>query len=244
MTLILVLTLLTGCGQIEEKPVRRIDEGGYLYYMEYEKDYYGKEVMDKLKELRIIDPGCSSFMTHNPEGEPLSCRNYDSPHRISKEDRTFTGLNIVLHLKPEGKYESINIADVYWCDPGNPFLVNAGPEKEGFDFSLLDALPYECVDGLNEKGLYVSIMMLDIREGDQPGKIPAGSCFLLRYMLDDCADVKEAIAKVDTAIVTPEDWQGCHFFITDAEGNYAVIESRNSEVSVIRCDLLTNLYRL
>ena len=239
--LVLVLLMLSAC-VAEEMPMRRLDPAGTLYYMDYTGDYYTPKVMDSLRKVGYIDPGCSSFFTHNPQGEPLSCRNYDYPHRISKEDRTLTGLNVVLHCKPEGKYESIALADAIWCDPENPLLRAGGPDQEGFTTDLLDILPYECMDGINEKGLFVSIMRVDIKPGDEPARFGAAASMLVRYMLDDCANVEEAIAKVDTAIVTPEDWQACHVFVTDAEGRYAVIESRNSEVSVIECPVVTNFY--
>ena len=220
----------------------RLDPEGTLYYMDYTGDYYTPQVIDSLRKVGYIDPGCSSFFTHNPDGEPMSCRNYDYPHRIPGKARTLTGLNVVLHCRPEGKYESIALADAVWCDQKNPLLRSGGPDEEGFDTGWLDILPYECMDGINEKGLFVSILRVDIKEGDQPARSPVASSMLVRYMLDDCANVEEAIAKVDTAIVTPEDWQGCHLFVTDADDRCAVIESRNSEVSVIASDVVTNFY--
>lgn len=220
----------------------RLDEEGYLYYMDYTMDYYGPEVMNALKEGGFIDAGCSAFFTHDPEGNPITCRNYDYPHRVSEEDRTLTGLNVVLHCKPEGKYESIAMADAVWCGEQNPLLQKGGPDLPGFDIHLLDVLPYQCMDGINEKGLCVSILRVDIKPGEQPARMPIGSSMLVRYMLDDCANVPEAIRKVDTAIVVPEDWQGCHVFVTDADGRYAVIESRNGIVSVIESDIVTNFY--
>ena len=210
--------------------------------MDYSMDYYGPEVMNALKEGGFIDAGCSSFFTHDPEGNPITCRNYDYPHRVSQEDPSLTGLNIVLHCKPEGKYESIAMADAVWCGERNPLLQKGGPDLPDFDIHLLDILPYECMDGINEKGLCVSILRVDIKPGEQPARMPIASSMLVRYMLDDCANVAEAIQKVDTAIVTPEDWQGCHVFVTDADGHYAVIESRNSVVSVIDSDIVTNFY--
>ena len=96
-----------GCGSSSAQNVQRevvgLDEDGYLYYMDYTKDYYGPDVIDKLREGGFIDTGCSTFFTYNTNGEPITCRNYDYPHRVSEEDRTLTGLNIVLHTKPEGK---------------------------------------------------------------------------------------------------------------------------------------------
>ena len=108
---------------------------------------------DLRQEHRLVSPGCSTFFTHNTDGEPITCRNYDYPHRVSKEDRSLTGLNVVLHCKPEGKYESIAVADAVWCDEENPMFQKGGPDLEGFDISMMDILPYECMDGINDQGL-------------------------------------------------------------------------------------------
>ena len=220
----------------------RLDDDGYLYFMDYKKDYYSPEVMDAMRKLGYIDPGCSVFQTHNPEGETIVCRNYDYPHYVSEEDLSLTGLNIVLHCKPEGKYESIALADAVYCDENNPLLQRFGPDQEGFDPDWLDVLPYQCMDGINEKGLYVSIQRVDIKEGEQPARFPAGSSMLLRHMLDDCANVDEAVRKTETGILVPEDWQNCHFMVSDASGRSLVIESRNSVISVIPSDVCTNFY--
>lgn len=245
MTFFMILQLsCSGCSanQTPEKPVRRLDDDGYLYYMDYTGDYYASEVIKEMEEKGLVNTGCSSFFTHNPDGEPITCRNYDYPHRLADETRSMTGLNIVLHCKPEGKYESIAVADAIWCDENYPLLVQGGPDKEDFNFDVLKILPYECMDGINEKGLCVSILRVDIKEGDQPCGSPAGSSIILRYILDDCANVSEAIEEVNTSRITPENWQDCHIFVTDAEGNYALIESRNSQVSVVKTDVVTNFY--
>ena len=228
--------------EVSDQPLRRLDDDGYLYYMDYTGDYYGPDVIDSLRRIGYVDSGCSNFFTHNTEGEPVTCRNYDYPHRISSEDRTLTGLNIVLHCKPEGKYESIAISDAVWCDENSPYLQKGGPDLAGFEPGMLDILPYQCMDGINEKGLCVSVLRVDIKEGDQPCRLPVGSSMLLRYMLDDCANIDEAVKKTKTSILVPEDWQNCHFFVTDATGRSAVIESRNSSVSVIESDVCTNFY--
>lgn len=253
----LLILSLTGCedaakdgtvkdGTVKDATVKggliSLDDRKYLYYMDYTKDYYGQEVRDALRKTGYIDGGCSTFFTHNTDGNPITCRNYDYPHRVSKDDRTLTGLNIVLHCKPEGKYESISVADAVWCDENNPLLVQGGPEKEGFSADMLDILPYQCMDGINEKGLCVSILRVDIKEGDQPARYPIGSSMLLRFMLDDCANVEEAINKTKTGILLPGDWQDCHLFVSDADGRSVVIESRNSVISVIESDVCTNFY--
>ena len=220
----------------------RLDTEGYLYYMDYTEDYYGEKVGNELKKITEFDTGCSTFFTYNFEGQPLVCRNYDYPHRVSEEDRTLTGLNIILHCKPEGKYESIAVADAIWCDTQNPLLSKGGPDMPGFTSDMVAILPYQCMDGVNEKGLCVSILRVDIKEGEQGARIPAGSSILLRYILDDCSTVEEAIEEIRTSSVKTSDWQSCHFFLADAQGNRAVAESRNGILSIIESDVITNFY--
>ena len=220
----------------------RLDEDGYLYYLDYAKDYYSDEVLKKLDDAGKTKPACSAFFTHTLEGDPLTCRNYDEPHRVSAEDRTLTGLNVVVHCAPSGKYESIAVGDAFYCDDGNPLLTRGGPDKEGFDVGVLDTIPYQCMDAMNEKGLAVSVLRVDIKEGDEPAHMVAGSSIMLRQMVDNCANVDEAIAYVNTSDLKPADWQNCHFFVTDAAGNSVVIESRNGQVSTVETDVVTNFY--
>lgn len=85
----------------------RLDEDGYLYYLDYAKDYYSDEVVKELEDAGKTKPACSAFFTHTLDGDPLTCRNYDKLHRVSDEDPTPTGLNVVLHCALPGKYESI-----------------------------------------------------------------------------------------------------------------------------------------
>ena len=169
---VMLMPVCTFAGVVseEDRPhsLARLDVDGYLYYMDYVMDYYGLEVMNALSEGGYIDTGCSAFFTHDLEGNPITCRNYDYPHHVFQEDRSLTGLNIILHCKPNGKYESIAMADAVWCGEGNPFLQKGGPDLPGFDIRLLDILPYQCMDGINEKGLCVSILRVDIKEGEQP----------------------------------------------------------------------------
>ena len=100
--------------------VTRLDDDGYLYYMDYTKDYYGSEVINAMRKIGYIDPGCSVFCTHNVEGEPITCRNYDIAHRVSEEDQTITGTfiyyikkhfichKIVLNKKQKTNKQSMN----------------------------------------------------------------------------------------------------------------------------------------
>ena len=233
-------------GEVAWRPskgeITRVDEEGYLYYLDFAKDYYSDEVLQELEDAGKTEPACSAFFTHTLDGDPLTCRNYDKMHQVSADDPTPTGLNVVLHCALPGKYESIAVGDAVYCDDDNPLLTRGGPEMEGFSVDLLDTLPYQCMDGMNEKGLMVSVLMVDIKEGDEPTQMVAGASILLRRLLDDCADADEAIDYVNSCDLKPSDWQSCHLFVTDAAGNSVVIESRNGEVSVVKTDVVTNFY--
>ena len=220
----------------------RLDEDGYLYYLDYAKDYYSDEVLKALDESGATKPGCSAFFTHTMEGKPLTCRNYDKAHYVSDKDRTHTGLNVVLHCALPGKYESIAVGDAVYCDENNKLLTRGGPDMEGFQANMIDTIPYQCMDAMNEKGLVVSILKVDTKEGEEPANMIAGSSIMLRRLIDNCADVNEAIAYVNSSDLKPADWQDCHIFVTDAADNKVVIESRNGVVSTVTTDVVTNFY--
>lgn len=220
--------------------LRRLDDKGHLYYMDYVEDYSDPDVLARLIGRFKGHAGCSCFLTHNLTGDVLSCRNYDLGHRVSADDQSFTGLNIVSHCKPSGAYESIGIVDAVWIDPFNPLFQAGGPELDGFSLDLLEGLPYGCVDGMNECGLCVNLLKVDVKEEALLESSGLGAGFLVRYMLDGCATVDEAIALAFSSKVKPADWAICHVFVTDARGESAILESVDGEVYVIPTDIVTN----
>ena len=52
----LIACLLFGCGSSTgtHAGITRLDDEGYLYYMDYTKDYYGKDVMDAMRKVGFI----------------------------------------------------------------------------------------------------------------------------------------------------------------------------------------------
>jgi hypothetical protein len=94
---------------------------------------------------------------------------------------------VVLHCAPSGKYESIAVADAFYCSKNNPLLTRGGPDMDGFELSMVDVIPYECLDGINEMGFAACLLRVDIKEGEQPCGMVAGSSIMLRYLLDNCA---------------------------------------------------------
>lgn len=224
--------------------IRRLDEAGTLYSMDYVGDY--DRPLLKLPIRFLKGGGCSAFAAHNTDGEMLTCRNYDLAHK--DKDGNITGLNIVLRLTPRGKYRSVCVADGAWISSiGLPYYAGAPDEPLMPKFALA-FLPYLCMDGMNEKGLTVSVLALDTPEGEkavyqtEPGKPEAVITELLRYMLDDCATVAEAEQKASQYNMVNILNRDYHLFVTDADGNAAVFEWRYNTLTVTRTDIVTNFY--
>jgi len=143
------------------KSLRRLDERGLLYEMEYTADY---RIFMKLIEKLVSSSGCSTMFAATPEGEPILCRNYDFSHYRygdSTDKTALTGLNIVLHVNnPHVKYRSLGVVDGYWLDAKGGHFFEGSLEDGKTDISLMALLPFICMDGMNTAGLAVSIMYL------------------------------------------------------------------------------------
>ncbi|MBQ8995907.1 MAG: hypothetical protein IJ091_08825 [Oscillospiraceae bacterium] len=140
--------------------LRRVDEKGYLYYMESDWDYYDiPEVF-----MPIFDTGCSTFFVKNLEGEPMMYRNYDYRHYYhGDKNGELTALGVVVRSSnPKAKYKSIGVADAFWLDRVKQEMVEGTLDDGKTDVSALVLTPYICMDGMNEAGLTTSIMALTV----------------------------------------------------------------------------------
>ncbi len=241
---LLLIFLLIYCVCVLKSSTRnlkRVNDEGTLYYVEFTGDCYNPVV--DLPFTFIRGAGCSAFYTENENGDALTCRNYDYEH-FDKEGN-LTGLNIIIKCEPEGKYKSIGTADATWL-PGN--MTAGSLEDSAFNRMLLGFLPFVTMDGMNEKGLCASILALDTKAGETPvnqdAKGKPDTCIpeLLRYILNECATVEEAVEMAQN--YNMKSLFGCdyHLFVTDAFGKSAVLEWRYDELTVEYTDAVTNFY--
>ena len=226
------------------KNLERVDDRGILYSMDYTASY--DNALMKLPITYIKTAGCSAFVTRNEEGDVITARNYDLAH--TDDDGNATGLNVIFTLEPEGKYKSINLADAAWLTIiGLPYTAGAFDEG-GASPMFLAFMPYLCMDGMNEKGLTVSILALDVKDGEEPvnqtqeGKETVTITELLRLMLDNCADVDEAVALAQEYNLTNIIGSDFHLFVTDADGRSVVMEWRWNTLYLTWQDAVTNFY--
>ena len=153
---------LNDARQIEAiESIHRVDEKGYLYHMDCAYDYY--DLPEAFQAY--IDAGCSTFVTKNLKGEVLFCRNYDYSHyKDNQKTNPRTGLNVIVEgNNPKARYRSIGVSDAYWLDYKNGTYAQGMADDEKTDLSAFVLCPFLCMDGMNEKGLALSILALGVK---------------------------------------------------------------------------------
>ena len=146
------------------------------------------------------------------EGGWLFGRNYDY----------FTNPTLVLTSHPKDGYASISTCDLSHLG----YSLEKLPTKLAAKALCLAAV-YAPMDGMNEKGLCVSIMALPKQAAWQDsGKPVVGTSVYMRLLLDRCATVEEALELTRSLDIRHDQAAGggYHYLIADAEGHCAAVE--------------------
>ena len=217
-----------------------------FYEMKYKADYGMKQFMKQgaatdqeltnlitktvLKGLPIKanpDGACSTMHVTTPEGDSVFGRNFDY----------YPSVVMLVHTNPSDGYKAISMVN----------LTHIGMTKENLpDESLasrmkLLASPYIVLDGMNEKGLAVGVLVVDEQIVHQKtGKTPVTTTSALRMILDKAATVNEAIELLKSHDMNSSGSTGYHFQLADATGDTAVIEYINGEMKVVRSEKENN----
>lgn len=221
---------------------------GLLYYLDFKNDYQldkmlkadirglgdfkryvGTKILSTgkvLVNLKKLKPGCTAFMAQAPNGDILYARNFDF---------TANGPSPVVVTKtaPADGYRSVSLLSMS--------LLNypKGSLSDGTtDVSLLAAAPYLLMDGMNEKGLAVSVLYLD------PSDTTTGTWYggteqydrhkhdimtttAMRLVLDRAASVDEALVLLDNYNMFAngkEPAGSYHFLLGEKTGKSVVLE--------------------
>ncbi len=224
------------------EPVR-IDEEGKLYSLEYYGNYSLPLITLPYKIIRPVrNARCSCFYAKGVNGNPLAGRNLDLPHFDKNGNKT--GLNVVLKCSPKSGYRSLAVADAADISLiGVPYYSGSLDDPK-IDKRYLALLPYVCMDGVNEKGLFVSVLALDLKKGEHPAYqnkkviIPV----LLRRILDNCASLEEAVRYAGDVNLVNLGGHDFQLFIVDSDGNSGVLDWRYDVMNVTYTDIATNFY--
>ena len=175
------------------------------------------------KDRLPLQVACSAFQAVTPEGDVIYGRNFDYPF----DD----GSAIVMRTRPRGAYRSLSLVSMDHVGLSGSQLSDGAT-----DLSMLVAAPYAMMDGMNEKGLAVSVLALTgggCACQYEAGKHTVMTTVLMRLLLDRAATVDEAVALCKTfnffadgeqQRVRPGDKTNYHFLLSDASGRSVVLE--------------------
>ena len=245
-------------GLLAGKSLKAIEGFDHVYTVEYDGEYYLEDAIssnlisandlvaylnkkmiswkiaaENNKKLTIELPSiaCCSIAANNAgeAGGKIFGRNYDYDN----------GTAIILHTMPYNGYESVSTSYPYfvtgelWWEPSYNFMTDA----------VALGLIYAPLDGMNEKGLYISILQLDGEETNQidEEKNDVQTTVAVRYILDNAASVDEALEILEGFNMHNVFETAYHYAIADATKS-VVVEYINNEMKVKEAKVVTNHY--
>jgi hypothetical protein len=176
-------------------------------------------------DFQIPGVGCSTVAVTSPDGGRIFGRNFDWSCREV----------LLLEAHPDGAYASFSTVNVDFIKESAANLSDA---------ALTAAAYYAPLDGMNEKGLAVSVNMIsDSDRIRQKTDLPdLTTTTALRLLLDRAATVEEAIALLGQYDLHGSYDMMIHFAVTDAEGHAVAVEYIQQEMIVTETPVLTNFY--
>ena len=176
--------------------------------------------------------GCSSFSAVTEDGTHLFGRNYDYIDTVG----------MMIYTSPEDGYASIANCDLAWPNMAGPNQIISPSSLPG-RFVLRGVAPHMCVDGMNDQGVGVSILMLTNAEVHQDTDKPDIIIPLaVRGILDTCASTDEAMEFLSSYDMNTMVGKNFHIFITDRSGHSVVAEWIDDELVFTQIAQVTNYY--
>lgn len=172
--------------------------------------------------------GCSTVSVKDENGNSLFGRNFD-----------WNACNaMIVQSKPENGYASISTV--------NTDFINMSGMKWSFLPDSMQAIIclYAPLDGMNEKGLAVSVNMIQdsatiSQDTDKPDLTTTTA---IRLLLNKAATVEEAIALLGQYDLHASMGYMMHLAIADTNGRSVVVEYVNNEMIVTETPVVTNFY--
>lgn len=172
--------------------------------------------------------GCSTLSVANAKGGYLFGRNFDwEPCNA-----------MIIQSAPDSGYKSISTVNTDFISMSGVDLSQL-PDK----YQALICL-YAPLDGMNEKGLAVSVNMIqDSATIDQnTGKPGMTTTTAIRLLLDKAASVDEALELLGQYDMHASMGYMMHLAIADNTGRSVVVEYINNEMIVVETPVVTNFY--
>lgn len=236
--------LLKDSGQAATLRTFRSVGDGELHILDYRADYHLQDFIDadlnsqaavrehvaktllrhpSSIELQPAVPACSAFQAVTPDGDVIYGRNFDY--------RFKDGATILMRTRPRRGYKSLSMVSMNFVGYEGSQLTDGKT-----DLSMLVAAPLMQMDGMNEKGLAMSVLAVMADECAQQydeGKHTVMTSVMMRMVLDRCATVDEVLAMLSgynffcDGLQTDRkrgDKSNYHFLVSDASGHTVVLE--------------------
>lgn len=213
-----------------------------LYTMEYDGDYGFDDFLETgassdgelvdfvvkklLKgipvEFSIPNLGCSTFNAQTKDGDYIFGRNFDLTYSPA----------LFVKTKPDHGYASMSTVNLGFLG----FNKDKQPDSLTKQITTL-AAPYAPLDGLNEKGLSIGVLLIPTEEtNQQTDKIDITTTTAVRLVLDKAATVDEAVELLKQYDMHSSAKSSYHFQIADASGKSVVVEYVNNQISIVKAD--------
>ena len=242
-------TRIQTIGSIEQ--LTDYEDGYNLYRRDVKYDYSIENVINRgieddqmmidsmLKEVLPLLPvkmkapnfGCTSFSLTDTDGDVHMGRNYDFKSDTSA---------MLVYCTPKDGYKSVAVAALD--------NVSANVPDENIKKKLASlASPFICLDGINEKGVSISVLTLDSEPVRQnTGKPVISTTLAIRLVLDRAATTEEAVELLRSYDMYSSAGRDYHFYITDASGDGRVVEydceSETRELVATPSEAVTNFF--
>ncbi|MBR4473516.1 MAG: linear amide C-N hydrolase [Oscillospiraceae bacterium] len=231
------------------RSIKKIDSDIPAYYMEFKNGYHLDEVISheittdadigtvvapiishglyKKTDVKVEGAGCSTMAAHDKDGNVLWGRNFD----------WYDTVPLIIKSTPKDGYASISSCN--FTNVTND--VTVVPEGTENAMKAIGAY-YVPMDGINEKGLCVSI--LEVNEGGQKivetGKPNLTVTVAVRLLLERAANVEEALALLDQYDICPTGGISSHLSMCDSSGRSVAVEFMDGENRVVETPVVTN----
>lgn len=179
-------------------------------------------------DLKGSSFGCSTISVQTPEGRGIFGRNFDWGVCTA----------LIVQTNPPDGYASISTVNMDFLDLGLDM-------SEELQMRLLSAAaPYAPMDGMNEKGLCVAVLMIQDTPAfhQDTGKPDLTTTTAVRMLLDQAADVEEAISLLSRYDLHASAGMMVHFALADRNGRSVAVEYINDEMMVTETPIVTNFY--
>ncbi|MDO4270353.1 MAG: C45 family peptidase [Eubacteriales bacterium] len=174
--------------------------------------------------------GCSTIAVSDPMGARLFGRNFDWQNCEA----------LVVASKPEKGYASISTVNMDFISQSGGAIRAALRLDEVRTMAAL----YAPLDGMNEKGLAVSVNMIEDADtiDQNTDKPDLTTTTAIRLLLNKAADVDEALDLLGQYDMHASMGMMVHFALADTSGRSVAVEYVDNEMVVTETPVVTNFY--